>query len=134
MCGGAKFYSWRLVSVNLYQGVNTITRGGLMSRKERKNKRKNKPKLVKPGKALDLLARAMGRRMTKLHLFNTEDTNKKVWCKVCKQYYCLGFDGVDVFCRDCFYRHIERESDDPNLPNGCQKKVTGGRICQFCNH
>ena len=52
---------------------------------------------------------------------NKKDVNNHVYCPVCKQSYCLGFDGIDEFCRTCFY-----------FP--CQKELSGKRICQRCKN
>jgi len=82
---------------------------------------------------MDSLARSMGRVMTKMRNFKEEDVNRKVYCQKCKLFYCLGFDGKDVFCEDCFLNTPE-PPDNNGLPFGCQKESVGGRVCQFCNH
>jgi hypothetical protein len=99
-----------------------------------KNKKKKRPKGDKkprePNK-LDLLARAMGRAMTKMRA-PKEQVNQKVYCKDCGKHYCLGFDNVEVFCSTCFYKGDPRHKPDNDLPFGCQKETTGGRICRKC--
>jgi hypothetical protein len=64
----------------------------------------------------------LARAMMEVHekSFDRSLCNVHVYCKECNQEYCLGFDGVDQFCRDCFYK------------NCCQKECTGGRTCQHC--
>lgn len=50
-----------------------------------------------------------------------EHANEKFLCMDCKLYYCVGFDGQDVFCRECHYRL------------GCLKLASGAvKQCNFC--
>jgi hypothetical protein len=104
----------------------------LMTRKERKHKRKNKA-VVKPKRAELGLALAMAKVMTASRK-NEEFVNKKFYCRKCEMHYCLGFDGVDQFCHECPYNAKRPPEIDDSLPFGCQKETEGGRICQHCNH
>lgn len=49
-----------------------------------------------------------------------KNANKKVFCTSCKSLYCQGFDGIDVYCKECFYQV------------GCTKESTGSRPCIQC--
>lgn len=50
-----------------------------------------------------------------------EHINKKFLCDHCQLYYCVGFDGVDEFCRECFFKL------------GCKKLASGAiKQCNFC--
>lgn len=89
-----------------------------MTRKQRKQKRKKQE--IKPGKIDNDLIWEFARAMAKTIKFDRNLVNKKVFCKGCSQKYCLGFDGVEQFCRDCFYL------------NGCQKETIGGNTCRYC--
>lgn len=78
-------------------------------------------------KALSKLAWSMARVMTK-RTVSSADRNKHVWCPTCKQGFCLGFDGIDQFCRDCFYKPYEIDGQHA----GCIKECEGSRVCQHC--
>lgn len=118
-------------------------KGGTMSK--RRDKRKKKPaKVVKYGalaqydednnlidkpvtystKARKSHAQAwtLARAMMEVHAqtFDRSLFNLHVHCKSCSMSYCQGGDGVDVFCKSCFYKDC------------CQKDLTGFRNCQHC--
>ena len=77
---------------------------------------------------LNALAWKFAKAMGKLPV-DKSDCNKKVWCKRCEQYYCLGHDMVEQFCSDCFYKPYY--VGEVFIPN-CQKEITGGRLCKSC--
>jgi hypothetical protein len=68
---------------------------------------------------LEDLARAMGKLMDSMP-FDRSKCNHKVYCKSCREFFCLGFDGIDCHCPTCFYTV------------SCTKETTGYRICQKC--
>jgi len=78
-------------------------------------KRKKVVKIVN----LDALAKCIGKIMDKMP-FTKSNCNNKVYCSKCRNYYCLGFDGVDAYCFTCFYT------------NSCTKETTGYRTCIKC--
>lgn len=103
-----------------------------MTRKERKQKRRQKRKASKPVIGDNDLAWAMAKIMT-AQKPNKEHVNNKVYCEVCKQAYCLGNDNVDQFCRDCYYMESkERVEAMGGIFTGCQKELIGRRVCKHC--
>ena len=89
-------------------------------RRSKRTKAQRKVRTVKKEKDnINELAWKFARAMAKIPV-DKSNCNHKVWCKECKQAYCLGFDMVDQFCRDCFYK------------NGCVKEIQGDRTCQHC--
>jgi hypothetical protein len=91
-----------------------------------KKRRPKKPPSAKEKKLNDLawkMARVMTRRK-----FNDALCNKHVYCKVCQREFCLGFDGVDVYCETCYYKPYTIDGEHC----GCVKACIGGRICQSC--
>jgi len=89
-----------------------------MTRKQRKQSRKKKsenwltPEL---NKLLKEAAQKMSARK-----FPVEDYDKKTYCPNCKQTYCLGHDGTDTTCKDCYWQPC------------CIKVLNPDRICQKC--
>jgi hypothetical protein len=50
-----------------------------------------------------------------------EEYNARSHCPHCDLDYCLGFDGVDMFCRECYYS------------NSCIKEVIfPSKTCNWC--
>jgi len=77
-----------------------------ISRKERKKLKKlNKPKLLKKQREeayeIKLACKKIARQLSKGEAF---EPNKKFHCPMCGQYWCMGFDNITQYCRDCFYR------------------------------
>jgi len=79
---------------------------GAEKRKIRKaNRRKKDRSSLKErrmtAKEIDKLAWRMAKIMTQ---GKVKGVNLKHYCEQCEQFYCQGFDGIQVFCRKCFYK------------------------------
>jgi len=91
-----------------------------MTRKEKKQKRKAKRAPTKISSSLNGLAIEMSKLMTAQRP-SSKLVNMKSYCEKCKQGFCLGFDNVEQFCIDCFYK------------NCCKKDTEFKRFCRNCS-
>lgn len=107
-----------------------------MSKRIKKGSHKRKKNKIKKIRLSDVENDACwkwAREMTKPK-FPREWINKKVYCEVCNQSYCLGYDEVDQFCRDCFIQANKKKIEAiGGIFTGCQKENTGKRVCQSCS-
>lgn len=87
--------------------------------KVRKPKKKKKPVAFLIDPILNELAWEISRVVTARRP-NPEYINIKSFCPTCKMYFCLGFDGVLVWCKECFY-------------HPCHKELESRRICKPCS-
>ena len=86
-----------------------------MSKRKKRKKSGGKKVPEEENKLCWDIAKVMTNRKYPKELYN-----KRVYCKSCKQEYCLGFSGSDSYCADCYYN------------DSCLKETDGGRICQNC--
>jgi len=89
-----------------------------MTRKERKQARRKKRKA-----APDVLISKVAWRIARTLLIERDPGENRIhFCGTCRMPYCMGFDGKEVFCRECHY-----------LP-GCLKRgdITIKRTCGSC--
>lgn len=89
-----------------------------MTRKERKQNRKRKQESwLTP--ELNKTLRILGEKMS-ARKFPVWQYDKKTYCPICKQTYCLGHDGTDTMCKDCYWLSC------------CIKILNPDIICQEC--
>lgn len=96
-------------------------------RKLRKEKRKNKDRRSKSRRRKEsaeerqIMSDAARLIVGYLPKKNLEHANEKFKCQCCTLFYCVGFDGVDVFCRECPFKL------------GCLKLASGAtKKCNYC--
>ncbi len=86
---------------------------------------KDKTSKFKKGGTVKLVSdlNFMARRLAESMKFmspSLKHVNEKSFCPRCKMIFCLGFDGVTVFCGDCFYKKC------------CAKELVSTRACNHC--
>ena len=95
---------------------------GTEKRKQRKaNRRKKDRRSLKERRLnhrdLDSICWEIALVMTRKKV---KGVNLKHYCDICSQFYCQGFDGVQVFCRTCYYKDC------------CQKLSINYEDCDYC--
>lgn len=70
------------------------------TRKARKQERKLKKFTASLSEKTRAILKDIGRAMTRAL---SPYIGGKHYCPVCRMWYCNGFDGVIVFCRECWY-------------------------------
>jgi len=95
---------------------------GAEKRKKRKQKRRDKDtRSIKERRLsrrdVDKLAWRITRKVVYV---KSKNANLKFYCKACKMYYCQGFNNVDVYCHECYYK------------NSCLKQTEKGKLCKIC--
>lgn len=90
-----------------------------MSRKHRKRLRRLKQQPIKKWLTNTEIKR-LAKQAVKLWQPEPKETGKKFFCPSCQQSWEYGYDGIIVFCRDCFYL------------NGCDKEIKEIKTCKHC--
>jgi len=86
--------------------------------KDRRSKSRRRKESVEERKVINEMAWLIISRIPRKKV---EHANKKFKCQCCTLFYCVGFDGVDVFCRECPYKL------------GCLKLASGAtKKCNYC--
>lgn len=94
-----------------------------MSRRRKANKKtKKRRKKQRLDDATNQFCWDLGRLMqaNKRKSVDKSKVNDKSFCPDCNQYFCLGYDLKDVYCKGCFYEV------------GCMKEIRHRRRCQKC--
>jgi hypothetical protein len=78
--------------------------------------------------SLVVFARLAGEILAKTRQFPKDEYNAKADCPQCTLSYCRGFDGIQVFCRECYYQNsCTKQTKFPSLIcDHCRKEA----LCQ----
>ena len=90
-----------------------------MTRKHRKHLRRLKTR-PGPPKLSKREIKSLARLIVKLWQPQPKVMGRKFFCPSCQLSWEYGYDGIAVFCRDCFYF------------NGCIKEVEEIKTCKHC--
>ncbi|KKQ13528.1 MAG: hypothetical protein US30_C0013G0063 [Candidatus Moranbacteria bacterium GW2011_GWF2_36_839] len=102
-------------------------------RKQKKRERRSKDRRPKSKRRKDfaeerqIISDAARLIVSYLPRKEVKHANEKFLCTSCHLYYCVGFDGNDVFCRECHYRLgcLKLASGATNQCNYCEGKEVG---------